>query len=182
MPPWGWGEAIAVKFAEEGARVACVDVKGEPNEETVARIRKSEGEAYAMVGDVGVATDAERMVMEANDILGGIDILVNNAGVVPSRETVINTSEEDWDETIRVNVKGVFLMSKSVLPIMVEHGGGAIVNMSSIAGLVGLPVRPGLLRVKGRGGNSHQTDGARLWQRQYPRECDQPLVCHHGHK
>ena len=145
----GLGEAIAVKFAEEGARVACVDVKGEPNEETVARIRKSEGEAYAMVGDVGVATDAERMVMEANDILGGIDILVNNAGVVPSRETVINTSEEDWDETIRVNVKGVFLMSKSVLPIMVEHGGGAIVNMSSIAGLVGLPVRPAYCASKG---------------------------------
>ena len=145
----GLGHAIALKFAEEGARVACVDVQREPNEDTAARIRRDGGEACAMVGDIGLATEAERIVMEAGEFLGRIDILVNNAGVIPSRRTVVETTEEDWDETMRVNVKGVFLMSRSVLPAMVRQGGGAIVNMSSITGLVGLPVRPAYCSSKG---------------------------------
>ena len=145
----GLGRAIAMKFAAEGARVACVDVRSEPNESTAAHIRRDGGEARAIFGDVGSAVDAERIVAEANRFLHRIDILVNNAGVIPSRRTVVNTTEADWDETMRVNVKGVFLMSKSALPLMVGQGGGAIVNMSSITGLVGLPVRPAYCASKG---------------------------------
>lgn len=145
----GLGRAIALRFAEEGARMACVDVRNQPNEDTAAHIRRNGGEACAILGDVGRAADAERIVAEADQFLGRIDILVNNAGVIPSRQTVVETTEADWDETMRVNVKGVFLMSKSALPAMVRQGRGAIVNMSSITGLVGLPVRPAYCTSKG---------------------------------
>ena len=100
-------------------------------------------------GDVGNARDAERVTAEALSLLGGIDILVNNAGVVPSRETVVQTTEADWDETLRVNSKGVFLMSRSVIPQMISQGGGSIINMSSVTGLVGLPVRLAYCASKG---------------------------------
>ena len=72
-----------------------------------------------------------------------------NAGVIPSRETVVETSEADWDLTMRVNVKGVFLMSKAVIPRLIRQGGGSIINMSSITGLVGLPVRSAYCASKG---------------------------------
>lgn len=129
--------------------MACIDVQREPNEDAATRIRENGGESCAIVGDVGLAVDAERLVAEAGEFLGRIDILVNNAGIIPSRRTVIETTEVDWDETMRVNVKGVFLMSRGVLSTMVRQGGGAIVNMSSIAGLVGLPVRPAYCSSKG---------------------------------
>lgn len=145
----GLGEAIARRFAEEGAEVACFDVKPEPLAQVVESIRADGGKAHGVSGDVGDSSGVERMVGEAREALGGIDVLVNNAGVIPSRETVVNTTEEDWDETLRVNVKGVFLMSKAVIPHMVSRGGGSVVNMSSVTGLVGLPVRPAYCASKG---------------------------------
>ena len=145
----GLGEGIARRFAQEGARVVCVDIKNEPNEAVVNSIRQEGGEAHGLIGDIANATDVKRLVKEAQSLLGGIDILVNNAGVIPSRETVVNTSEADWDETIRVNVKGVFLMCQSVISHMVDRGGGSVINMSSITGLVGLPVRPAYCASKG---------------------------------
>lgn len=145
----GLGEAIARMFAHEGARVACVDRKRGPNEAVVESIRAGGGEAHSIVGDVGSSGDVERIGEEVDRHLGGLDVLVNNAGVIPSRQTVVDTTEEDWDETLRVNVKGVFLMSRMALPRMIRQGGGAIVNMSSITGLVGLPVRPAYCASKG---------------------------------
>ena len=91
-------------------------------------IRREGGRGYSVIGDVGNATDVKRMVQEANQHLGGIDILVNDAGVIRSWETVVDTTEEDWDETLRVNLKGIFLMSKSVIPCMIAGGGGSIIN------------------------------------------------------
>lgn len=145
----GLGEAVARRFAHEGAAVVCVDVKPVPNEQTVQSLLDQGGQAYSVIGDVSSSADVQRMSEEAEDFLGGIDVLVNNAGVIPSRETVVETTEADWDETFRVNAKGTFLMSRSIIPRMIQAGGGSIVNMSSIAGLVGLPVRPAYCASKG---------------------------------
>ena len=145
----GLGEAVARRFAQEGAAVVCVDVKPAPNEQTVQSLLDQGGQAYSVIADVASSSDVERVSEEAESLLGGIDVLVNNAGVIPSRETVVETTEADWDETLRVNAKGAFLMSRSVIPRMIQGGGGSIINMSSIAGLVGLPVRPAYCASKG---------------------------------
>jgi NAD(P)-dependent dehydrogenase (short-subunit alcohol dehydrogenase family) len=145
----GLGEAIARRFAEEGARLACVDVRPRPNEAVADAIRAAGGEAIALAADIAAGADTRRVAEAVQARYGRIDILVNNAGVLPSRETVLDTTEADWDETMRVNVKGVFLMSKAVLPAMIARGEGAIVNLSSITGVVGLPVRPAYSASKG---------------------------------
>ncbi len=145
----GLGKAIAHRFAEEGARVVVVDIQEQASHQVVESIRQQGGEAHAVVGDVGSSSQVERIVSATHSLLEGIDILVNNAGVIPSRETVVDTREEDWDKTLRVNAKGVFLMSRSVIPGMIRQGGGTIVNMSSVAGLVGLPIRPAYGASKG---------------------------------
>jgi len=145
----GLGEAIARRFAEEGARVACVDVRPGPNDTVVDAIRADGGEALSLEASLATAADTRRVVEVVRERFGRIDILVNNAGVLPSRETVLETTEADWDETMRVNVKGVFLMSRAVLPTMIGQRSGAIVNLSSITGVVGLPIRPAYSASKG---------------------------------
>ena len=145
----GLGEAIARRFAAEGARVVVVDIQERASHQVAESIRRKGGEAHAVVGDVGSSSQVERIVATVHSLLEGIDILVNNAGIIPSRETVLDTREEDWDQTLRVNAKGVFLMSRAVIPGMVRQGGGVIVNMSSVAGLVGLPIRPAYGASKG---------------------------------
>lgn len=145
----GLGQAIATRFAREGASLVCVDRDEGANARTIEAIRSAGGSAASVVGDVGLAADVERMDREIARHLGGLDVLVNNAGVIPSRETVLDTTEADWDETIRVNAKGVFLMSRLAIPRMIREGGGSIINMSSITGLVGLPVRPAYSASKG---------------------------------
>jgi NAD(P)-dependent dehydrogenase (short-subunit alcohol dehydrogenase family) len=145
----GLGEAIARRFAEEGARVACVDIRPEPTDVVVDAIRADGGEALSLEGSVADAADTQRVVAITRERFARIDILVNNAGILPSRETVLDTTEADWDDTMRVNVKGVFLMSRAVVPTMIGQGAGAIVNLSSITGVVGLPIRPAYSASKG---------------------------------
>lgn len=145
----GLGEAIAKMFAREGAAVACLDKNREANEAVAASIRSEGAIAFAVNGDVSVGAEVERMARGAVEALGGINALVNNAGVIASRETVVGTTEADWDVTMRVNVKGVFLMSKAVIPSMIRQGGGSIINLSSITGLVGLPARAAYSASKG---------------------------------
>jgi NAD(P)-dependent dehydrogenase (short-subunit alcohol dehydrogenase family) len=145
----GLGEAIARRFAEEGGRLACVDLRPDSNDAVVDAIRAAGGEALSIEADVAAAADAQRVAEATLERFGRIDILVNNAGILPSRETALDTTEADWDATMRVNVKGVFLMSRAILPAMIRQGGGAIVNLSSITGVVGLPVRPAYSASKG---------------------------------
>jgi NAD(P)-dependent dehydrogenase (short-subunit alcohol dehydrogenase family) len=145
----GLGEAIARRFAAEGARVACVDVQPGPNDAVVDGIRADGGEALALEASVATAADTARVAEVTLERFGRIDILVNNAGILPSRETVLETTEADWDDTMRVNVKGVFLMCRAVLPAMIHQQAGAIVNLSSITGVVGLPIRPAYSASKG---------------------------------
>jgi NAD(P)-dependent dehydrogenase (short-subunit alcohol dehydrogenase family) len=130
----GNGKATAVLFAREGAKVLLVDMTKERAEETLAMVQEEEGEASVFQADVTKADDCRRMVEAALDRYGRLDILDNNVGI-SRRGTVLEVSEEDWDQVMAVNVKSIVLASRYAIPRMIEGGGGAIINISSIAGL-----------------------------------------------
>lgn len=131
----GIGRAVAQRFAAAGARVAVNYVKGEqPAKEVVAWIEQRGGEAIALQGDVSKSADVRDMVRATVAAFGRVDILVNNAGVMVSK-SVLDATEEDWDLTIDVNLKGAYLCSKEVVPIMQRQKFGRIINMSSNSGL-----------------------------------------------
>lgn len=132
----GIGRGIALAFVKEGAKVVVADWSEEGGKETVEQIRKIKGEAVFIKTDVSKAVDIDEMVKTCLDKFGRVDILVNNAGIVkfgPLHET----PEEDWDAVLNVNLKSVFLGSKRVIPEMLKQGRGKIINITSIAGLVG---------------------------------------------
>jgi len=132
----GIGKATAERFLEEGARVAILD-SSEKNGRAALKELKAKGyEPMLLIGDVSDSQDVRRMVKGAHGALGAIDVLFNNAGILVEG-TVEKVSEEQWDRIMDVNVKGVFLMSKAVIPIMIGQGKGAIVNNASCSGLVG---------------------------------------------
>ena len=133
----GIGQAAALLFAREGARVVVADYDAAVGANTVELIRKAGGEATFAQADVSRAADAEKMVKTAIDTYGRLDILVNNAGIY-TKGDVVNTSESDWDRIMNVNLKGVFLCSKYALAAMKKTGGGVIVNVASEAGLVAI--------------------------------------------
>lgn len=131
----GIGRAIALRFGAEGARVvANYERKSAEAAEVVDEIRGAGGEAVAIAADVSQKADVDRLVAQAMDAFGRIDILSNNAGIMVAKG-VLETSEEEWDRTIDVNLKGAYLCSKAVAPIMIEQQGGTIINMSSNSGL-----------------------------------------------
>ncbi|MDB5082915.1 MAG: hypothetical protein JWP00_4839 [Chloroflexi bacterium] len=133
----GIGRETALLFAAEGASVVAGDYNLEAAQETVDLIGQIEGapKAAAFKVNVANAADAEGLTEFTIKTFGKLDILVNNAGVgVPG--TVLTTSEEDWDRIMAVNVKGIFQCSRFAIPKMQEFGGGAIVNVSSIAAIV----------------------------------------------
>lgn len=129
----GFGRAICRRLARGGARVVAADINLPGAEETAALIRKDGGEARAVRTDVASAESVEAVVQAALTHFGGrVDILVNNAAIwtnVPTEEL----SEADWDRMVNVNMKGVFLCCKAVIPIMKRQKQGHIVNISSIA-------------------------------------------------
>ncbi|MCS7220822.1 MAG: glucose 1-dehydrogenase [Anaerolineae bacterium] len=133
----GIGRATALLFAREGARVIVADHNPNSGAETVTLIRQAGGEAVFVQADVAVATDAEKMISTALETFGRLDILVNNAGIYAKGDTA-NTTEEEWDRILDVNLKGVFLCSKYAIPAMKKTGGGVIVNVASEAGLVAI--------------------------------------------
>jgi NAD(P)-dependent dehydrogenase (short-subunit alcohol dehydrogenase family) len=132
----GIGEEIAKRFAEEGAFVYIADLNEKAAEETAGKIRDGGGRAEPLAVDV---TDEESWIKaleKAVKARGKIDILVNNAGIV-KRFPLTEMSVPDFDSVMAVNVRGPFLGIKHVIPVMQKNGGGAIVNMSSICGLIG---------------------------------------------
>jgi NAD(P)-dependent dehydrogenase (short-subunit alcohol dehydrogenase family) len=136
----GIGRATAELFAREGAQVMVSGRRRPEVEETVRRIRDGDGRAALVQGDVSRREDAERMVAETVAGFGGLDILVNNAGIIVRGASVTAVSIEDWERVLDVNLSGVFLVSKFALRWMVQAGrGGAIVNVSSVSGIVGDP-------------------------------------------
>ena len=135
----GIGRAAAIMFAAEGGRVLVVDRYEADARETAARIQEAGGAAHAMAGDVSRAADCKAMVEAAVAAHGRLDVAFNNAGIGGSGFPLAEEEEIAFDETIAVNLKGVFLSMKYEIPAMVKTGGGAIVNTASVAGLVGEP-------------------------------------------
>ncbi len=134
----GMGQVAARMFAAEGAKVVVADVSQSPAEAVAAEIRAAGGQAVAVVADISKEGDARRMVDDTIGAFGRVDVLYNNAGIMPEADhSVIDTSVEDWDRVMAVNVRGVFLGCKYAIPKMVEQGSGSIINISSFVALMG---------------------------------------------
>ncbi len=145
----GIGRASAQLFAKRGARVVVADVKGEQAKETVNTIEQRGGEAIATHTDVSSPAEVAAMVQRALAAYGRIDCAFNNAGIEGEMAPTAQCSEANWDRTIAVNLKGVWLCMKAEIPVMLEQGGGAIVNCASVAGLVGFAGLPAYCASKG---------------------------------
>lgn len=131
----GIGRATAERFAADGANVVVADVAVDGAEETVDRIESNGGTAHFVRADVTDAAQVKALVEETVDTYGTLDIAHNNAGIEGKNVHTADQSEDDWDRVIDINLKGVWLGLKHEIPAMIESGGGAIVNTSSIAGL-----------------------------------------------
>ncbi len=135
----GQGRATALLFAREGARVVVGDIDSNSAGETVRFINRQEGgQAVGVKVDVSKADEVQGLVDTALAHYGRLDILINNAGVTLFKG-IEETSEADWDRIIDTNLKGVFLGCKYAIPAMRRSGGGSIVNIASVAGLIGMP-------------------------------------------
>ena len=132
----GLGEDYCNAFAREGGRVVCADIDLQAATRTADVITAAGGTAMAVKCDVTKADEVANMVREAISAYGQVDVLINNAGVI-RRRSLIGTTEEDWDREIDTDLKGPFLCARAVAPPMMERHRGAIVNISSVAGIVG---------------------------------------------
>lgn len=132
----GLGRESAIELAGEGSRIAVMDTNLEGAVETVALITKAGGDAFAVQGDVADSASVQAMVATVLNHFGTIDILVNNAGVVGELKPVHEVSEESWDFVMGVDMKGVFLCSKYVIPTMLAKGKGVIINIASVSGFL----------------------------------------------
>jgi len=132
----GIGEATALLFAKEGARVAIAGRNAERGAVVVQAIKQSGGNAIFLRADVSLAADCRCTIEETLRTFGKLDILFNNAGVFYP-QTALECSEQQWDEQLDVNLKGTFLMSKFALPPMISQRRGVIINNSSGWGIVG---------------------------------------------
>jgi NAD(P)-dependent dehydrogenase (short-subunit alcohol dehydrogenase family) len=135
-PGVGTGKATAVVLAREGASVLLVDLYPERAEETRQIIEEEGGKAQVFAADVTQASGCEAMVGAAVAAFGTVDILVNNVGRA-QLGTVVDTTEEDWDRALDINLRSAFLASKYAVPVMAAQGAGAIVNIASISALRG---------------------------------------------
>ena len=131
----GNGRATAILFAREGADVLCVDRDLASAEETVQMIAKEGGVALAFGADITREADCKALVDEALARLGRLDILHNNVGIGTGDSSIQRLEESDWERIMAVNLKGMWLTLKHVLPAMRAQGGGAIVNISSLAAI-----------------------------------------------
>jgi len=135
----GIGRAAALKFAEEGAKVVVSDVNSDGGIETVALVNRMGGEAAFVKADVANAADVEALIAKIEGIFGRLDCACNNAGVEGKIVPIAEQLEADFDRVMSVNAKGTFLCLKYEIAHMLKNGGGAIVNLASVAGLVGFP-------------------------------------------
>jgi NAD(P)-dependent dehydrogenase (short-subunit alcohol dehydrogenase family) len=135
----GIGQAIALAFGRDGARVVVSDVDEGRSRDTAQRIAAEGGAAIAVPCDVTHASDVDRLIRQAVDAYGRLDCAVNNAGISRAGAPLHEMTEEDYDAVLAVNLKGVWLSMKYEITQMIAQGGGAIVNLASAAGLIGLP-------------------------------------------
>lgn len=144
----GIGQAAALAFAREGGRVVVFERGREAARRFETLLGEQGLEGHSLTVDVSRARDVQRGVAAVTIRYGAIHVLVNNAGVEHTA-TLHETAEEDWDRVLGVNLKGVFLLSRQVLPVMVRAGGGAVVNLGSISGLLGWPAYAAYAASKG---------------------------------
>jgi 2-keto-3-deoxy-L-fuconate dehydrogenase len=136
----GIGEQIALLFARQGAAVVIGDVDEWGGERVAAAIVQAGGQSRYQRLDVAQAGSAEDAVRACVETFGGLHVLINNAGVSYVGD-VLETDESEYDRVMSVNVKGVYLCARAAIAHMVEHGGGSVVNMASVAGMVGIKRR-----------------------------------------
>jgi NAD(P)-dependent dehydrogenase (short-subunit alcohol dehydrogenase family) len=141
----GIGRAIALRLAGEGARVAIADVDEEAAKKVASEI---DGETLVRRTDVTRADEVEALVASAVEAWGGLDVMVNNAGVGVAA-TAVNTTEEDYERVMDVCVRGTLLGMKYAIPVIKDSGGGSVINMSSVAALVGITDRAVYSAAKG---------------------------------
>jgi len=135
----GIGRATALAFAHEDAKVVVADMAVEGGEATVRMIQEARGEALFLKADVSKAGEVQALVRRTVETYGRLDCAHNNAGVGVVPVPTADVTEAQWDSTININLKGVWLCMKYEIPQMLTQGGGVIVNTASILGLVGIP-------------------------------------------
>ncbi len=136
----GIGRAACLIFAREGAAIAAVDLDEQGGRETVSLVQAAGGRAIFVKASVASKNDAQKAVLEAVGAFGGLHILFNNAGIPGSVQgtSLEGLTEEDWQRVIDIDLKGVMLFAQAAVPEMKKAGGGAIVNTSSLAGVIGM--------------------------------------------
>ncbi|MBN1966900.1 MAG: SDR family oxidoreductase [Anaerolineae bacterium] len=134
----GIGRGIALRFAAEGAKVGVLDIVPGMVEAVVSEISAAGGTALALPADVGDEAAVQAAVEKLAAAFGPITVLVNNAAVMPTGK-LHETSPEDFDRCLRVNLRGAYLTSRAVIPGMLQAGGGSIIHMASVTGTLGLP-------------------------------------------
>jgi NAD(P)-dependent dehydrogenase (short-subunit alcohol dehydrogenase family) len=135
----GIGAAAARIFAREGARLVLSDVQTELGEQITKDLVSQGAEAHFITADVAIEADVQRLVGGTVELLGTLDCAFNNAGVAPPPALLHETTLENWDRTLAINLTGVFLCMKEELRVMLERGGGSIVNTASGSGLIATP-------------------------------------------
>lgn len=145
----GIGEAVAKRFAAEGAAVVITGRRQSELDRVISGIRHNKGKGLAVAGSVTDEAHIKEVTQRALDSLGRIDILVNNAGVGDFGKRIHETDDASWQLMLDVNLTGVFRMTRAVVSQMLKQGKGAIVNVSSVASLVGIPGAPAYAASKG---------------------------------
>lgn len=145
----GIGEAVAKRFAEEGAAVVVTGRRPQELDRVVGVIRHGKGKALGVAGSVTDEAHVQDVARKALDSFGRIDILVNNAGIGDFGKRLHETDDATWANVLDVNLTGVFRMTRAIVPQMIKQGRGAIINVSSVASLVGISGLPAYTASKG---------------------------------
>jgi NAD(P)-dependent dehydrogenase (short-subunit alcohol dehydrogenase family) len=138
----GIGKACCLLLAKEGAKVAVTDILDKEGQDVAKGIKNNSGVAEFWHLDVSNEKEVQRVFADIHNKLGKIDVLVNNAGIAGVSKPTNEITEEEWDQVMAVNVKGVFFCTKHVIPYMKKTGDGSIINLSSIYGIVSSPDVP----------------------------------------
>jgi NAD(P)-dependent dehydrogenase (short-subunit alcohol dehydrogenase family) len=138
----GIGRASAIAFAREGAKVVIASRREEEGEETVRLVKEAGSDGFFVKTDVAKAEDVRAMVEKTVQQYGRLDYAFNNAGIEEAPTPLVDQTEETFDQIVNINIKGVWLSMKYQIPQMLKNGGGAIVNTSSVGGLIGVPGVP----------------------------------------
>ena len=139
---YGIGRAACLAFARDGAKVAVADVDVTSSEETVSLIKEAGGEAVFVKADVSQEAEVEALINKTVEIYGRLDCAFNNVGIHKTFVSTIDFTQEDWNQMMDINLKGMWLCMKYEIPQMLKQGKGAIVNASSAAGLIAAPSNP----------------------------------------